>query len=66
MRCQDPLNTLWNLLDTVLAYYISYDPDDADVRSKCRAEGVVLDELAVPLPIILGRLANSNPLAVPV
>jgi len=59
----DPLRTLWHLLDQVLAYYVPHDPDDPAVRSKCRLEGVVLDELLVPLPIILARLAKGSTVA---
>jgi len=59
----DPLRTLWHLLDQVLAYYVPYDPDDPAVRSKCHLEGVVLDELLVPLPIILARLAKGSTVA---
>lgn len=57
---ESPLIVLWKLCDKVFAYYIPFGPDDPEVRSKCRAEGVVLDEIAVPLPIILGRLAKAN------
>lgn len=55
-----PLTRIWELCDQVLGYYIPYDPDNLEVRLKCRSEGVVLDELAVPLPIILARLAKAN------
>lgn len=55
-----PLSRLWELCNRTFEYYIPYDPDDPSVRSQCRSEGVVLDELAVPLPIILARLAKGN------
>lgn len=55
-----PLTRLWELCDRTFEYYVPYDPDDPSVRSQCRSEGVVLDELAVPLPIILARVAKGN------
>lgn len=58
-----PLHTLWHLLDQVLAHYAPYDPDDPAVLLKCRSEGVVLDELLVPLPVILAHLAKNSAIA---
>lgn len=60
---ESPVDTplrLFNLFSNVLQYFIAHDPDDIAVRTKCREEGVVLDELVVPLPILLARLAKGS------
>ncbi|KAF8334996.1 guanine nucleotide exchange factor [Cantharellus anzutake] len=56
----DILERLYKLLERTLHFYVEYDPDDLKVRRKCRENGVVLDELVVPLPIILTRLVKEN------
>lgn len=55
-----PIDKLITLFNRTLSHYIKDDPDGVDVRAKCRAEGVVLDEILVPFPIILGRLAKGS------
>ena len=56
----DILQRLYSLLEAALRYYVEYDPDDPKVRTKCRAKGVVLDDLLIPLPIIITRLIKEN------
>jgi hypothetical protein len=56
----DTPRRLFDLFNAVLHHYIAYDPDDVAVRAKCRQEETVLDELVVPLPIILARLAKGS------
>jgi len=56
----DILQRLYFLLETVLQYYVEYEPDDLRVRTKCREKGVVLDDLVSPLPIIIIRLVKED------
>jgi len=58
----DATRKVYDLLDTVVAWYFpdSLDPDDPSIRERATREDVTLDHLVSPLIILLTRLAAGN------
>ncbi|KAG9012293.1 hypothetical protein FRB94_006324 [Tulasnella sp. JGI-2019a] len=56
----EALRRAYDLLDATLAYFTPGEPDDIEVRAKCKREDVALDDVGPPLALLLGNMVREN------
>ncbi|KAG8851985.1 hypothetical protein FRB96_009001 [Tulasnella sp. 330] len=56
----EALRRAYDLLDATLAYFTPGDPDDLEVRAKCKREDVALDDVGPPLALLLANMVRDN------
>ncbi|OSX60623.1 hypothetical protein POSPLADRAFT_1148456 [Postia placenta MAD-698-R-SB12] len=58
----DTLQRAFDLLDISLLYYLpsTVDPDDSSVRERARAEGSSLDDILVPLVLLVNKMCVGD------